>query len=157
MIKGRIAEAIVEQLFLKLGYSVFRYGMENTIPSIMDLLKGIKSEVANDIKRMPDFVIQKNGGEPHFIEVKFRANGRLDMNDFKDYPYENALIILVSKEHIKCISFKELKTGGHISPQDNRYLTDMPEFYFNDNDRKTIINFHDFILDFFETVKGADK
>jgi hypothetical protein len=30
MIKGRIAETLVEELFLSLGFSVFRYGMENT-------------------------------------------------------------------------------------------------------------------------------
>jgi hypothetical protein len=32
MIKGRIAETLVEQLFLELGFQVFKYGMENTIP-----------------------------------------------------------------------------------------------------------------------------
>lgn len=40
MIKGRIAETLIQELFLSLGYNVFRYGMENTIPGIMDLLRG---------------------------------------------------------------------------------------------------------------------
>jgi hypothetical protein len=75
MIKGRIAETLVQELFLTLKYNVFRYGMENTIPGIMELLKGIKSEVAEEIKRMPDFVVQNpRTGEVFFIEVKFRAN-----------------------------------------------------------------------------------
>src|SRR6266446_969480 len=39
MIKGRIAETLIQELFLSLKYNVFRYGMENTIPGIMDLLK----------------------------------------------------------------------------------------------------------------------
>jgi len=59
MIKGRIADTLVEELFLSQGYSVFRYGMENTIPGIMDLLKGVRSDVAHDIRTMPDFVIPK--------------------------------------------------------------------------------------------------
>ncbi|MBN2682259.1 MAG: hypothetical protein JXR58_07105 [Bacteroidales bacterium] len=37
MIKGRIAETLIQELFLSLGYNVFRYGMENTIPGIMEL------------------------------------------------------------------------------------------------------------------------
>ena len=45
MIKGRIAETLIQELFLSLGYNVFRYGMENTIPGIMELLKGVRSEV----------------------------------------------------------------------------------------------------------------
>ena len=49
MIKGRIAETLIQELFLSLGYNVFRYGMENTIPGIMELLKGVRSEVAQDI------------------------------------------------------------------------------------------------------------
>ena len=45
MIKGRIAETLVQELFLALGYSVFRYGMENTIPGIMKLLKEVRTDV----------------------------------------------------------------------------------------------------------------
>lgn len=58
MIKGRIAETLIQELFLSLKYNVFRYGMENTIPGIMELLKSVKSEVAEEIKHMPDFVVQ---------------------------------------------------------------------------------------------------
>ena len=29
MIKGRIAETLIQELFLSLGYNVFRYGMEH--------------------------------------------------------------------------------------------------------------------------------
>jgi len=73
LIKGRIAETIIEELFLSLGFQVFKYGMENTIPGIMDLLKGVKDEVAMEIKRMPDLVVYKDG-QANFIEVKFRAS-----------------------------------------------------------------------------------
>lgn len=73
MIKGRIAETLIGELFLALGYNVFRYGMENTVPGIMELLKGVRSDVANNIRRMPDLVIQKSK-DVYFVEVKFRAN-----------------------------------------------------------------------------------
>src|SRR3989344_7708678 len=93
MIKGRIAEALVEELFLSLEYSVFRYGMENTVHGIMELLKGVKSDVANNIKNMPDFVVQK-GNEVFFVEVKFRKDEKFSSRDLpKDYPYWNTFII----------------------------------------------------------------
>jgi hypothetical protein len=105
MIKGRIAETLIQELFLSLGYNVFRYGMENTIPGIMELLKGVRSDVADDIRRMPDFVIQnRDTKDVHFVEVKFRANGEFRYKDLpKNYSYTNSFIIVVSKRHIKCL------------------------------------------------------
>lgn len=92
MIKGRIAETLIQELFLSLGYNVFRYGMENTIPAIMTLLRGVKTEVANEIKSMPDFVIQNpRNNEVYFVEVKFRASGNFSRKDLsRDYAWGNA-------------------------------------------------------------------
>jgi hypothetical protein len=151
MIKGRIAETLIQELFLSLGYNVFRYGMENTIPGIMELLKGVKSEVAEEIKRMPDFVIQNpNTAEVFFIEVKFRASESFQLKDLpKGYPYDNAFIILVSKKHIKCISVDELKNGKEITPISTNYLGARKEF---DLEKKVIIDFCNFAVQFFENV-----
>ncbi len=151
IIKGRIAETLIQELFLNLGYSVFRYGMENTIPGIMTLLKGVKSETAKQIRRMPDFVIQHSKtGEVFFIEVKFRAKEEFKRKDLpKDYPYENAYIILVSKKHIKCISVEELDEGKEISPESKNYLGNRKEF---DLDKDVIVDFCQFAVKFFEFV-----
>ena len=35
-IKGRIAEAIIEEMFLAMDYRVFRFGMENSVPGFGD-------------------------------------------------------------------------------------------------------------------------
>lgn len=151
MIKGRIAETLIQELFLSLGYNVFRYGMENTIPGIIELLKGVKSEVAYEIRRMPDFVIQNpRTSDVHFVEVKFRASGSFALKDLpKDYPYGNAYFILVSKKHIKCITYKELLEGKEISPTSRNYLGARKEF---DLDKEVIIDFCDFAVQFFESV-----
>lgn len=151
MIKGRIAETLIQELFLSLGYNVFRYGMENTIPGIMELLKGVRSDVAQEIKRMPDFVIQNpKSKDVHFVEVKFRANGEFIFKNLpKDYPYENAFIILVSKKHIKCITVEELKAGKEITPMSKNYLGSRKEF---DLDKEVIIDFCHFAVQFFEAV-----
>lgn len=151
MIKGRIAETLIQELFLSLKFNVFRYGMENTIPGIMDLLKGVKSEVAEEIKRMPDFVIQNpTTNEVHFVEVKFRAKETFKRDDLPEsYAWQNAFIIIVSKKHIKCISFKELEEGKEISPTSHNYLGNRKEFEL---DKKVIIEFCEFAVKFFENV-----
>jgi len=155
MIKGRIAETLTEELFLSLGYNVFRYGMENTVPGIMSLLKGVRSDVATDIRRMPDFVIQHpERKDVYFIEVKFRASEEFSRKDLpKNYPYENAYFILVSKKHIKCITYEELdKKGKEITPNSQNYLGNRKEFIKEKEDKKIIINFCDFAIKFFQGV-----
>jgi hypothetical protein len=151
MIKGRIAETLIQELFLSLGYNVFRYGMENTIPGIIELLKGVRSDVADVIKRMPDFVIQDpDSKDVYFIEVKFRANEEYSLKNLpKNYPYENAYIIVVSKKHIKCITVAELKEGKEITPNSQNYLGKRKEF---DLAKEVIIDFCNFAVQFFENV-----
>jgi len=151
MIKGRIAETLIQELFLSLDYNVFRYGMENTIPGIMELLKGVRSDVAQEIRRMPDFVIQNpKTKDVYFIEVKFRASGEFKTKDLpKDYPYTNAYIILVSKKHIKCLTVQELLDGKEITPESKNYLGNRKEF---DLDKEVIIDFCNFAIHFFENV-----
>ena len=151
MIKGRIAETLIQELFLSLGYNVFRYGMENTIPGIMELLKGVRSDVALEIRRMPDFVMQNpKTKDVHFVEVKFRASGEFRYKDLPvNYPYENAFIVLVSKKHIKCLTVTELKEGAEITPSSRNYLGSRKEF---DLDKEVIIDFCNFAVQFFENV-----
>ena len=149
MIKGRIAETLIEELFLSLGYDVFRYGMENTVPGVMKLLKDVRCDVADNIRRMPDFVVQKNN-QVHFVEVKFRKSEEFSIKDLpKDYPFENCYFILVSKKHIKCITYQELKAGKEITPTSKNYLGNREEF---DLDKNVIIDFCKFAIKFFENV-----
>jgi hypothetical protein len=151
VIKGRIAETIVEELFRSLGFQVFSYGMENSIPGIKDLLKGVRGDVSKNIRQMPDFVVFKDN-QAHFIEVKYRASGELKLNDiakYGDYPFENALFVLVTKKHIKCISYKELSEGKEITTTSHNYLGKRKEF---DTDKDLIIEYCKYAVKFFENV-----
>lgn len=154
MIKGRIAESLIEQLFLKLGYRVYRYGMENTIPGIMELLSKVRTEVSNTIRRMPDFVIQDKKGEAYFIEVKFSKDETFSISNLKEnkygkYPFENAFFIVVSTNHIKCLSYNDLKKGKKISSKCHNYLGNIKEF---ETDKKIIIEFCKYAVKFFTNV-----
>ncbi len=130
MIKARIAETLIQELFISQGYSVYKYGMENTIPGIMKQLIGLEDDIAHHIRRMPDFVIQnQKSRELFFIEVKFRANGEFsEANLDANYPYNNAHIILVSKKHIKCITVKELRDGKCLTSECRSFLGNRKEF-----------------------------
>lgn len=151
MIKGRIGETLIQELFLSLDFNVFRYGMENVIPWIMDLLHGIRSDVAKNIRRMPDFVVHNpKTNSVYFIEVKFRADWKLSIKDIgDDYPYINTYFILVSKKHIKCLTYQELKDGKEITPTSHYYLGNRKEFDLN---KDVIITFCNFAVKFFECV-----
>lgn len=151
VIKGKIAETIVEELFRSLGFQVFSYGMENSIPGIKDLLKGVRGDVSKNIRQMPDFVVFKDN-QAHFIEVKFRSNGELKLKDvekYGDYPFQNALFVLVTKKHIKCVSYKELKEGKEITSTCHNYLGKRKEF---DTDKELIIEYCKYAVKFFENV-----
>ncbi len=149
MIKGRIAETLIEELFLSQGYNVFRYGMENSVPGIMKLLQDVKSDVAEQIRRMPDFIVQNpETNEVFFIEVKYRTSEEFSFNDLpKGYPYENTYFIIVSKNHIKCLTYTELKSGKSINPGCKNYLGNKSEFNI---DKQAIIDFCEFAIKFFE-------
>jgi len=123
--------------------------MENTVPGIMKLLKGVRGDVATNIRRMPDFVVLKDKSV-FFIEVKFRTSETFTLEDLpKDYPFENAYFIVVSKKHIKCITYDELKKGEEINPNTRNYLGNRKEF---DLDKNVIIDFCNFAVKFFEGV-----
>lgn len=74
MLKGKIAEAIVEEMLKEAGFRVYRFGYESVIQNLTQVgveLKKTKS--GRKISNMPDFIILNDEGYVHFIEVKFRS------------------------------------------------------------------------------------
>lgn len=130
MIKGRIAETLIQELFLSQGFNVYRYGMESTIPGITKLLKPDREGVSEHIKRMPDFVVQNPLNlEVYFVEVKYRSSGRFSKDDLpEDYPYRNSHLILVSKDDIQCVMVEDLMKGVIIEKGGEHQLSNRSEF-----------------------------
>lgn len=123
-IKGRVAETIIQELFLAHGFSVFHYGMERSIPGIAQLTRKTNGPVNDRIRTMPDFVVQDpRNNRLHFVEVKYRASGMFNIDDIKgDYPWPHAYFIVVSKEHIKCLTYQQLAAGKAITSTCNNLL-----------------------------------
>lgn len=143
LIKGRIAETIIQELFIQSGYNVFHYGMERTLPAILGKISGKNDAVSTAIRSMPDFVVQNTvSGALFYVEVKYRSSGEFRLKDLmKNYPYENAHFILVSTDSIKHITFHDLKEGAYISKNDDRHLQSCAYFTFDKDILKQYLNY----------------
>jgi hypothetical protein len=152
MTKGRLAETIIEELFIASGYDVHRFGMENMVPGLVRKLHGNTSGVSSHIRKMPDFVMHKEN-EVHFVEVKFRSDGAFDIQklqkDGKDYPYNDCVIIIVSPGKIKALTVAELRNKMVITPTCKNYLGNRKEFSL---EKEVIKDYLDIVKVFFENL-----
>lgn len=150
-IKGRVAETIIRELFLAQNFNVFDYGMERSIPGVAELTRKTFGPVKNQISTMPDFVVQDKRNERlHFVEVKYRANGRYDLDEVKHYyPWPHAFFIIVSPDHIKCLTYKQLSLGKVITPTCNNLLIKRVDLGL---DRLRIVQFGQLAKKFFTGV-----
>ncbi len=102
ILKGRMAEVLVEELLKKSGNKVYRFGYEAITQNLVqpDEIFSGNTEVGKKIRTIPDFIVVNKKGEPEFVEVKFRWNAEPNENDFTPLQeaakYWNAPIILVS-------------------------------------------------------------
>lgn len=153
LIKGRVAETIIQQLFLELGYHVFNFGMEYASPQMLGKVNKKRSQTALEIRSMPDFVIQTpNDGELYYLEVKFRKEGRFSIKSLGDkFPYKNALFVIVSKKKIQCISYSEMEAGLSIKPSTSYHLYERPEF--KDMDKEKVAKYLEYCIRFFDGVE----
>ena len=133
-LKGRIAEQLIQDLFIKCDYNVFNYGLERIHPSLSKSIRrgGTNNKTTSKALRfMPDFVVQSiTNGDLFYLEVKFRANGEFYFDEkYTDYPYKNAWFVIVSPEKIQCMHYKRLKAGYKILPDTNYPLTAIRSFH----------------------------
>jgi hypothetical protein len=83
MLKGRMAETLVEELLKKSGNKVYRFGYEAILQNLSQIQKSFEnhSEAGERIRAIPDFIVIDEHDTPIFLEVKFRGNGELHNHD----------------------------------------------------------------------------
>ncbi len=77
VLKGRMAETLVEELLKKSGNTVYRFGYEAILQNLTQI-KNIfdrYSDAGERIRSIPDFIVITDSGESIFVEVKFRMHG----------------------------------------------------------------------------------
>lgn len=139
-IKGRVAETIIQEMFLAQGLNVFHYGMERSIPGVSQLTRKTTGHVKEQISSMPDFVVQNPKTDKlYFVEVKYRASGKFSIKDLSpNYPWPHSYFIVLSKTHTKCLTYKLLMEGNSISPECSNLLVKRKDLGL---DKKLILNF----------------
>ena len=93
MLKGRIAETLVEELLRQSGNIVYRFGYEAIVQNLVQLEESFdrNSEVGERIRVMPDFIVIDKEGKPAFVEVKFRRNIEVHKSDYDKFEKINKL------------------------------------------------------------------
>lgn len=132
-IKGHIGESIIQNLFTSLGFTVFRYGIENNLTYINEYLEDSdfsKSELKVLTSRPDLLILNKEKKRIYFTEIKYRSDGKFKYEDLgEDYKYESTYIIILSKKGFKCIKASELKKVGEIKINSKEYaLSENKEF-----------------------------
>ncbi len=104
MLKGRMAETLVEELLKQSGNIVYRFGYEALVQNLVQLESSFdrNSEIGERIRAIPDFIVIDKRGNPSFVEVKFRW--RPDVELYKETlqilervgKYWNAQIVFVN-------------------------------------------------------------
>ncbi len=76
MLKGRMAETLVEEMLKKCGNQVYRFGYESTLQNLTQLEAKFDkhTEVSERMRAIPDFIVIDGDGKPAFVEVKFRKD-----------------------------------------------------------------------------------
>lgn len=130
LVKARLAETLIKELFKINGYNVFNFGMETVMPMITGTLNKDSSTEALDIRQMPDFVVQRTSdGALFYVEVKYRANGKFSRAELpQDFRYQNAWFIIVSRETVQCASFNQLDKGIQMTGSDQTLLEHVNPF-----------------------------
>jgi hypothetical protein len=87
MLKGRIAETLVEELLRQSGNIVYRFGYEAIVQNLVQLEEKFDrySEAGEKIRVMPDFIVIDKKGNPAFVEVKFRQKSELYERDYERF------------------------------------------------------------------------
>lgn len=89
VLKGRMAECLVEELLKESGNKVYRFGYESVLQNLTQVEKIFDrySEIGEKIRSIPDLLVINKEGKPFFIEVKFRWHPEWHENDFKMLDY----------------------------------------------------------------------
>lgn len=155
-LKGRIAEQIIQDLFINSDYNIFNYGLERLHPALSKLIAANNNKTGKALRYMPDFVVQSNiNGDLFYLEVKFRANGCFKLDDgYKDYPYKNAWFVIVSPDTIQAMHYKRLSEGYEITPKTKYSLLKIKSFHI---DSKMYYEYENYCKELFEHYVKRDK
>jgi len=119
MIKGRIAEAIIEELLKASENDVYRFGYESILQNLVQKGSNFdrRNKNAHQVKSIPDFVVLNSEGNNFFLEVKFRANLNWVTKDqylkhSMEYWQPKLILVTVTKPYFRIVTPESLLDDG---------------------------------------------
>lgn len=115
MIKARIAETIVEEMFRRSGYQVYRFGYESVLQNLVQNKNRIDKghDVGQTVAHMPDFLVVRDN-IPDFIEVKYRKSGKLNVKRLQSWSQGRVLLVFPFPPYFKISRVEEFKKTGKL-------------------------------------------
>jgi hypothetical protein len=107
IIKGRIAEAIIEELLKASGNKVYRFGYESTLQNLVQSPSEFDRQTKNGqrVSSMPDFIVINAEGSPFFVEVKFRSDPYnlkgYSLKKIKKFWYAKVVLVTIEKPYFR--------------------------------------------------------
>ena len=115
MIKGRIAEALIEELLRACGNKVYRFGYESILQNLVQNGSRFDRHSPNgeQLRSIPDFVVVNDEGQSFFVEVKFRADPAWLLKDLllkqlKEYWQAKLILVTTSKPYFRVVDPQSL-------------------------------------------------
>ena len=124
MIKARIAETMVEEMFRKAGFQVYRFGYESVLQNLVQTKNRIdkSDEVGQVVASMPDLLVVKKG-IPDFIEVKYRKDGKLNRTELNSWAQGRVILVSPFPPYFRISRVKEFLDTEELYELDkDRYL-----------------------------------
>lgn len=110
LLKGRMAECLVEELLKQGGNKVYRFGYESILQNLTQLGEyssiDKKGPVSKRLKSTPDFVIVNCKKKPFFVEVKFRTKVKVyerDLELIEEFWQAKVIMVTIKKPHFRIL------------------------------------------------------
>jgi hypothetical protein len=122
IIKGRIAEALVEELLRSCGNNVYRFGYESLLQNLIQADANFDRRTKNgqQVRSIPDFVVVSACGKPTFVEVKFRWNPeRLDgylLRRIEEFWHAKVVLVTITKPYFRVARVDPASDGCLFDP-----------------------------------------
>jgi hypothetical protein len=115
VIKGWIAEALVEELLRRSGNKVYRFGYESILQNLTQTDSQFDRYTRNgeQVRSIPDFIVVNSEGTSFFVEVKFRADPRCLvktplLKQLKEYWQAKLVLVTITRPYFRVIDPQSL-------------------------------------------------
>lgn len=115
VLKGRIAEALIEELLRSSGNDVYRFGYEAILQNLIQTGSHFdrRNKNAYQLRSIPDFVVLNSEGNNFFVEVKFRSSPEWLLRDLllkqtTEYWQSKLILVTVVKPYFRIVEPQSL-------------------------------------------------